>query len=223
MNLAIMQPYLFPYLGYFQLINAVDIFIILDDVNYITRGWINRNKIMVNGAEKYITIPLIQQSQNKLICDHYFYWEDKWRHKILHTIFHAYNKALYYNEIYPMIEFLFENNGHQSLSEFNFHCLKSISDRLDINVSYQQSSKCDPISTKKGGDRIVDLCRKFHTDIYVNAIGGKELYKHEDFNPVNLRFIKRLDNENNLSIIDILMRNGFMKTKELINQYEFIK
>ena len=99
MKLAIMQPYIFPYLGYFQLINSVDTFVILDDVNYITRGWINRNKIMVNGAEKYITIPLEKQSQNKLICDHYFYWDNNWSNKILKTINHAYSKALFYNEI----------------------------------------------------------------------------------------------------------------------------
>ena len=59
--------------------------------------------------------------------------------------------------------------------------------------------------------------------MYINAIGGKELYTQEDFNPIDLRFIKRLDNENNLSIIDILMRNGFDKTKLLMNEYEFIK
>jgi len=223
MKLAIMQPYLFPYLGYFQLINSVDTFIILDDVNYITRGWINRNKIMINGAEKYITIPLEKQSQNKLICDHYFYWDDKWKNKILKSIHHAYGKALFYNEIFPMINFLFENEGHQSLSEFNYQCLKTISDRLEINVKYNFSSKCDSATDKKNSKRIVNLCQKFHTDIYVNAIGGKELYTQKDFYPITLRFIKRLDNENNLSIIDILMRNGFTKTKELIKQYEFIK
>ena len=223
MKLAIMQPYLFPYLGYFQLINSVDTFIILDDVNYITRGWINRNKIMINGAEKYITIPLEKQSQNKLICDQYFYWDDQWKNKILKSIRHAYGKALFYCEIFPMINFLFENKGHQSLSEFNYQCLKTISDRLEINVKYNFSSKCDSATDKKNSKRIVNLCQKFHTDIYVNAIGGKELYTQKDFYPITLRFIKRLDNENNLSIIDILMRNGFTKTKELIKQYELIE
>ena len=223
MKLAIMQPYIFPYLGYFQLINSVNTFVILDDVNYITRGWINRNKIMVNGAEKYITIPLEKQSQNKLICDHYFYWEDNWSNKILKTIHHAYGKALFYNDIIPMLKFLFSNKGHQSLSDFNFQCLKAISDRLDINVVFEFSSKYNSNLSLKGNERIVNLCKKFDATTYINAIGGKELYAHEDFNPINLRFIKRLDNENNLSIIDILMRNGFTKTKELINQYELIE
>ena len=223
MKLAIMQPYIFPYLGYFQLINSVDTFIILDDVNYITRGWINRNKIMVNGAEKYITIPLEKQSQNKLICDHYFYWDDAWSNKILKTIHHAYGKALFYNDIIPMLNFLFSNKGHQSLSEFNFQCLKAISDRLEIDVDFKFSSKCDPNPSLKSSERIIDLCNKFEAKTYINAIGGKELYAHEDFYPINLHFIKRLDNENNLSIIDILMRNGFTKTKDLINEYELVK
>ena len=223
MKLAIMQPYIFPYLGYFQLINSVDTFVILDDVNYITRGWINRNKIMVNGAEKYITIPLEKQSQNKLICDHYFYWDNNWSNKILKTINHAYSKALFYNEIIPILNFLFTDKGHQSLVEFNFQCLKAISDRLEINANFEISSTYDPNPSLKGSERIINLCNKFDAKTYINAIGGKELYAHEDFYPINLRFIKRLDNENNLSIIDILMRNGFTKTKELIKQYELIE
>ena len=96
-----------------------------------------------------------------------------------------------------MINFLFENKGHQSLSEFNYQCLKTISDRLEINVKYNFSSKCDPDTDKKNSKRIVNLCQKFHTDIYVNAIAGKELYTQKDFYPIPLRYIKRLDNENN--------------------------
>ena len=69
MNIAIMQPYFFPYIGYFQLMHRVDKFVVLDDVNYINRGWINRNRLMLNGAAHFFTIPLKSASQNKLICD----------------------------------------------------------------------------------------------------------------------------------------------------------
>ena len=58
MKLAIMQPYLFPYLGYFQLIAAVDKFVFYDDVNFIKNGWINRNRLLISGKVNYITIPL---------------------------------------------------------------------------------------------------------------------------------------------------------------------
>ena len=82
MKVAIMQPYFFPYIGYFQLINAVDKFIIYDDVNYINRGWINRNQVLINGKESYITVPLKDASQNKLIKDITISIETNWQEKM---------------------------------------------------------------------------------------------------------------------------------------------
>ena len=69
MTVAIMQPYLFPYIGYWQLIHAVDTFVIFDDVNYIKKGYINRNNILVNGQKQTFTLELMSASQNKLIND----------------------------------------------------------------------------------------------------------------------------------------------------------
>src|SRR5664280_1787889 len=102
MKLAIMQPYGFPYIGYFQLINAVDKFVILDDVNFIMRGWINRNRILVNGKEYLFSIPLKKASQNKLIfeCD---MAEGKWKVKLLKTIELCYNKSPFYKECFEVI------------------------------------------------------------------------------------------------------------------------
>ena len=101
MKIGINQPYLFPYIGYFQLINAVDKFIIYDDVNYIKGGWINRNRILINNQQHYFTIPLCEASQNKkineinIICD---------KHYLLNMIYYAYKKATYYSKVFPLIE-----------------------------------------------------------------------------------------------------------------------
>ncbi|MEO8664089.1 MAG: WbqC family protein, partial [Ignavibacteria bacterium] len=93
MKLAIMQPYVFPYIGYFQLINAVDKFVLFDDVSFIKKGWINRNRILVNKQEYTFTIPLKKASQNKLIKDIEISEENNWRDKFLKTIEKSYCNA----------------------------------------------------------------------------------------------------------------------------------
>ena len=223
MKIAIMQPYLLPYLGYFQLINSVDKFIFLDDVNFIKSGWINRNKIMVNNEEKYITIPLNKQSQNRLICEHTFYWQGGWVTKFLQTLYYGYHGSPYYDEVLSVVEHLFcFGYGNGNISKFAYECIKTITSHMNLDINFDWSSNYDN-KNKKGKDRLIDICEKNKATMYINAIGGKELYTQENFNPIDLRFIKRLDNENNLSIIDILMRNGFDKTKLLMNKYEVIK
>ena len=93
MRLAIMQPYFMPYIGYLQLMNAVDKFVLYDDVNYINKGWINRNRILVNGQAYLFTIPLKEASQNRLINEIYLSNDPKWKGKLLKTIEQGYKKA----------------------------------------------------------------------------------------------------------------------------------
>ena len=104
MKLAIMQPYFFPYVGYWQLLNAVDRFVVYDDVNYIKGGWINRNRILINGKPSYITIPLNRASPNNLICDLTLQTSPVWRRKMIKSIENTYRKAPYFDEIFPTIE-----------------------------------------------------------------------------------------------------------------------
>ena len=103
MKVGIMQPYFFPYIGYFQLINAVDKFIIYDDVNYINRGWINRNNILVNDAAHLIQVPLIGSSQNKLINEIEIVQDAKWKKKLLKTIHQSYVTVSYTHLTLPTI------------------------------------------------------------------------------------------------------------------------
>src|SRR5688572_17972704 len=104
MKVAIMQPYFAPYIGYFQLIHSVDKFIIYDDVNFIKKGWINRNNILAGGKAQLFTIPLVAASQNKLINELEISGEGNWRHKLKSSIEHSYRKAPQFQHVFPLIE-----------------------------------------------------------------------------------------------------------------------
>ncbi len=217
-----MQPYVFPYLGYFQLYNAVDLFISLEDVNYIKKGWINRNKIMVNDKPSYITFPVKNASQNRLINQHYIDWRGNWPEKMLKTIKHSYGRETYFDEVYPVIEDLFRRQGEDCIAAFAMVALTHLGDLLGIKTETQWSLRYAKDGLK-GQDRLIDICKQSGATTYVNAIGGMEMYDQESFGDIDLRFIQRLDEENNLSIIDILMRRGWDETSKLLNQYELIE
>ena len=191
MRLAIMQPYFFPYIGYWQLINAVDCFIILDDVNYIKRGWISRNRILCDGKEHYIINPVRHRSQNRQICKTDFINDSFYISNIKKTIEYAYRKAPYKNELIELT-----NNSMplsiNSVSEYLTYHIKVIIDYLNIDTRIEVSSKLRNKNTKKGQDGILELCKLCGCDEYVNAIGGKDLYDRDEFkkNKINLRYLK---------------------------------
>jgi hypothetical protein len=104
-KLAIMQPYFFPYIGYFQLVNAVDEFVIYDNIEFTKKGWISRNRILVNGVDTYISLPLKKDSDYLHVKDRYL--ADTWdieRKKMLNRITESYRKAPYFKETYEVIE-----------------------------------------------------------------------------------------------------------------------
>jgi len=222
MKIAIMQPYIFPYMGYFQLYNAVDLFISLEDVNFTKGGWINRNKIMIEGQPSYITFPIRNISQNRYINQHYINWDEPWPRNLLKKIKYAYGKETYFKEVYPEIEILFNRRGEDCVASFAMVVLAHIGDCLGIKTKLEWSLRYVKTGLS-GQDRLIDICKQTKADIYVNAIGGKDLYTADVFKPTKLKFIQRTDNENNLSIIDILMRRGWKETSKLINQYELIE
>lgn len=228
-----MQPYVFPYIGYFQMINAVDVFVFYDDVNYIKNGWINRNKILVNGNEKLFTIPLNNASSFKYIRDTGINTDIAAYKKILTTIEQSYKKAPFYNVIMPLVRSVFSAN-HTSIADFAIHSVEVINNYLGISTILKRSSV--DFKESKGmerADRLVHICNNLGSNEYINAIGGKELYSKEEFasKGIDLKFIKSKSVEykqfNNefvpwLSIIDVLMFNSKEEIYELLNQYELI-
>ncbi|PWK26581.1 WbqC-like protein [Arcicella aurantiaca] len=232
MKLAIMQPYIFPYIGYFQLINAVDKFVIYDDVNFINRGWINRNRILVNGKDSLFTIPLKDASQNKLIDEIDVNWDAAWKNKFLKTIEQSYKKAPFYKEGLEIIEKTF-NVEELNTSNVIFNNLKVICEYLDIKTELVPSSTIYQNTDLKAQERILDICLQEKANHYINPIGGLELYDKAYFESKNLKlnFIKakpvvysQFKNEFVpwLSMIDVLMFNSKEKIQEFLKEYELV-
>lgn len=229
MKLAIMQPYFFPYIGYFQLIAAVDKFIIYDDVNFINRGWINRNNILINGKAGLISVPLSGASQNKRIKDIVPISESKWKHSLLKTIEQNYKKAPQFDVVFPMLQKLI-NADASTISEFNYTGIKSVCEYLGITTSLIPSSEIYANSELKGQYRIMDICKKENVHQYINPTGGMELYDRNIFSQegISLSFIKSelppykqfTDNFTPaLSIIDVLMFCGSDEIKVQLNRF----
>ncbi|MAP80965.1 MAG: hypothetical protein CL526_07730 [Aequorivita sp.] len=234
MKAAIMQPYIFPYLGYFQLIKAVDAFVFYDDVNFIKRGWINRNKILLNNKEKLISFPCIGASQNKLINEVQVDLSDKQYLKLIQTIEQAYNKAPYYKEVYPIIEKVF-NSSAKNIAELAIHSIKIVSEYIGINTEFYVSS--ESFGETKGidkADRLIAISKNLGSNTYINALGGIELYNKAYFKLKNieLHFLKpssapykQHDPINfiaGLSIIDVMMFNSPEEINEMLDNFELV-
>jgi hypothetical protein len=229
MKLAIMQPYLFPYIGYFQLINAVDTFVFYDDVNYIKQGWINRNRILLNNKDHILTLQLIGSSSFKQINE---IGIGNSNSKMIKTIAQAYHKTPFYPDVYPLVENIL-NYSEKNLAKFIQNSLKMISEYLEIKTKFIISSELEKKQNLKGEEKVIHICEILKAKKYINSIGGKELYSKDHFLKENIELLF-LQSESisynqlndvffpNLSIIDVLMHNGKDGTKQLLNNYTLI-
>ncbi len=230
MKVAIMQPYLFPYLGYWQLINAVDIFVIYDDVNYIKGGFINRNYIQINRKPFLFTLSLKKASSNKLINE--IEVGDN-KEKLLKTIKLNYKKAPNFHNIYDLIADIILN-PEKNLSKYVAYSIFKISEYLDIKTKFMFSSEIPKNKSAKGQEKIIEICKILNATVYINSIGGINLYKKEDFKKegILLKFLKPGDikykqwDDNkfipNLSIIDVLMFNKKDEIKDMLTNYTLV-
>ena len=228
MKLAIMQPYFFPYIGYWQLINAVDEFVIFDDVNYIKRGWINRNRILINGEPTFINVQVKKASQNRRINEIELFDQNEDANKITKTIRMAYRKAPFFEEVIPLVEKLLHHPA-ENISEFNSYSIMKIAEYLNLKTTFSFSSTMKKdIEALNAEQRIINICTVKGATRYYNAIGGRDLYHQESFEKqgIVLRFVKpRLDRYNQfcntfiegLSIIDVMMYNGAEKTRLMLD------
>jgi hypothetical protein len=228
MKVAIMQPYFFPYIGYFSLIKVVDLFIFYDDVNYIKGGWVNRNRILINSEAKYLTLNVKNGSPNKLINEIEF---DDNRQKLLKTIEQNYKKAPYFKQVWPLLETNLKLKT-TSLADIAINSVRSVTNYLGMKTKFEISSVSYP-ETKglERSERLKQICRKTHADTYINAIGGIDLYDKNDFlkNHINLQFLKpqllqyKQYKETfipGLSIIDVLMFNSIEDINKMLDQYQ---
>lgn len=227
-----MQPYFIPYIGYWQLMNVVEKYVIYDDVNYINRGWINRNRILVNGEPRYINIPMIGASQNKKINEIEVSHNSKEIAKKLRTIETVYKKAPNFDKIFPMITQIM-NSRENKLSSYIESSLHIICLYLEIKTEFILSSQLNKNSELRGQEKILEICSLLGATEYYNAIGGKELYSTLEFRKrgIELKFIKtdhieysQFNNtfQPNLSIIDVMMFNSKESVKEMLGAYTIV-
>lgn len=231
-RIAVMQPYLLPYIGYFQLMAAVDRFVLLEDVNYINRGWVNRNRILLGGKPHLFTLPLRAASQNRLICEIERVGDPAWARRLLRTLHQAYSKAPHYAQVAPVLERIV---GHDAplLGDYLHHSLLAVREHLGLDTDLVRSRDQQGDAALKGQERILDICRREGAAVYVNAIGGTELYEREAFaaQGVQLRFLKPRPTSYLqwggphlpwLSIVDVLMFNSRATARALLAEADLV-
>ena len=234
MKLGIMQPYFFPYLGYFALIKYTDKWIVFDNVQYIERGWINRNRIInpTKPEDMYISIPLENHHREVLIKDVLVSNNENYKDKILAQIWGAYKKrGNYFNSVYKIVEEVLSLNT-RNLTELNIYALKMITEYLNIPFNYEVFSKMnlniDKVHTPD--EWALNISKSLNADTYVNPPGGMNLFDKEKFekNNINLEFLKvNLKPYNQkkaffidgLSIIDVMMFNSVKEINQMLDDY----
>lgn len=232
MKIGIMQPYFFPYIGYFQLIQAVDQFIVYDNIQYTKKGWINRNRFLQNGKDVFFSIPLKNDSDFLDVKARVISADFK-KDKLLNQISEAYRRAPYFAHTFPLIEQIVHYNDN-NLFRYLYHSIVKTCEYLGITTEIKISSDISIDHSLKNQDKVLALCKVVGASTYVNAIGGMELYSKETFREkgIELKFIKSKPFEYAqfgapfvpwLSIIDVMMFNPFNTVRTCIStNYELI-
>lgn len=218
-----------PYLGYWQLMAAVDKYVVYDDVNYIKGGWVARNNILMNGKPYMFTIMLKGASPNK----HFNEIEigDDF-HKFRRMLANCYGKAPFYKETMEIMESIF-TYPHKDLGRFMLNSFQVVLDYLSVDTELILSSSIDKDNTLKGKEKVLQICRLLKADTYYNAIGGQDLYDIDEFrkNGIELKFLKthftpyqQYKNAfvEGLSMIDVLMFNSKEQVLQLLNDYTLV-
>jgi hypothetical protein len=227
MRLAIMQPYFMPYIGYFQLLDSVDEFVVYDNIEFTKKGWINRNRILVNGKDAYITIPLKNDSDYLTVRERYL--SNTWvadRKKILNRITESYRKSPCFKLAYPLIEkvILFDDFN---LFNFLLNSINLVKEYLEISTPIVTASDIEIDHKLKSQKKVIEICKARNAEIYINSIGGLDLYSREEFKErgIELKFIRsgeiiynQLDYDfiSSLSIIDVMMFNSPSQIKDIL-------
>lgn len=238
MKVAIMQPYFFPYIGYFSLIKNTDLFILFDTVQFIRHGWIDRNRVLKpNNGWQYISVPLSKQSQQTLIKDVVIRSDENWREKILSQLSHYKKKAPFYNETINVVEKAIMIDC-SDITLLNYNVLKIVCEYIEIPFKCEIFSKMDlNIEPANAPDEwALNICKAMgNVSEYWNPQGGVEFFNKSKYEEaqIKLLFLKPTLNfysqrrgeenfENGLSIIDVLMFNSPSEVREMLLQYEIV-
>jgi len=229
MKVAIMQPYFFPYIGYWQLINAVDTFVIYDDVFYIKQGWINRNNFLINGEKKLYTIKLSGAASGRYINSIDVLDDFK---KFCTMLKLNYSKAPYFYDIMNLVQRIIEFD-EPNLSLFLANSIKSLSDFMGIKTKIIMSSTIEKNNELKGEEKVLQICEILGAVQYYNSIGGMSLYDEFKFlqKGIEIKFLEATlspyEQINNkfvpgLSILDVMFFNDLSTIRKILEDYRLV-
>lgn len=233
MTVGIMQPYFFPYIGYWQLISRVDIFIVYDNIQYTKKGWFNRNNILINDKKTLFTIPLKSDSDYLDVKDRFLAVDThKQISKILAQIENSYKKAPYFTEVFPLLREIFLYD-EKNLFNYIYNSIIFICNYLDISTKICVSSTIKIDHSLLSQNRVLALTKALNANKYINPIGGINLYNKDDFHKegIELAFLEsevpkykqfKEQFEPNMSIIDILMFNSKEEISVMLYKFKLI-
>ncbi len=228
-----MQPYFFPYIGYWQLIQAVDTFVVYNNIQFTKKGWFHRNNILLNGGKKLFTLPLKKDSDYLDVQDRKLAPSSETQiNKILRQIQAGYSKASYFSDVYPIIEDIFLFND-KNLFNYILNSIIKVSGFLELDTKIIKSSNIDINHNLKSQEKVIAICKELKADLYVNSIGGKNLYDKSQFasEHIFLKFLKskiptykQFENKfiPSLSIMDIMMFNSKNDIKKMLTEYQLL-
>lgn len=218
-----------PYIGFWQEVNAVDTYVFFDDVNFINRGWINRNNVLVNAKKHMFSIALSNASQNRLINEIDIVDDFS---KFRKTIVMSYKKAPYFEKSMLLIDNILDY-PNRNLARFVGNSIEKVSEYLGIDTKFLYSSEIDKDMSLHRQNKILDICERLKATDYYDSTGAMELYDKPTFklHGMTLSFVKsnitsyrQYNNEfvPGLSIIDVLMFNNIEKIRTMLLNYELI-
>jgi len=236
---AIMQPYLFPYIGYFQLLSAAKFFVFYDDVNYISRGWINRNRILQNGSPLLFSVPMIEPSQNKLILESRCNVTPQWKDKFFKALKYSYGHCSNFSKINELISDVLQC-GEQGIDHLSILSIHAVCSYLDLEFDSYRSSESFSSTLKLGRvERLCQITKSLNSSQYLNLPGGMQIYSQNEFAEYNvsLNFLcpslsyyeqfsknkKSTSFISGLSIIDVLMYCSKPHLLDLLGSYKIVE
>jgi hypothetical protein len=228
-----MQPYFFPYVGYFQLMAACDLFVVFDEAQYINQGWVNRNRILIDGAAQWITMPVAAASHKLPILDREYLFCDRMAIRLPARIAGAYRAAPFFPQTMPLVEDILAF-PQPTVAAFNTNLLRRLATCLGIGTPIMRVSQMVKDDSLTGAEqRVIDICSRLGATTYINPAGGRNLYSRDAFAEygIDLRFLMCMAESYPqlgapyvpfLSIIDVLMFNDVAAVRNMLGQYKLL-
>ena len=218
-QIAVMQPYLFPYIGYYQLAAHVDCFYFLDDVKLNTRGFVSRNSSLLDGTQKKFSLPVQAKSQNKLISEHNYLNPSQELPRLLHRV---YGKSKYYREIEDQLLSHIFMDDSVNLSQINIRSISFLFHYLELPFHFKESSAVPNPYALKSKERIKQICQHHQASYYINLPGGRSLYEHDFFEPIQLFFLETRSPPPHASILDSLFEKEAAQLRAELSNYQTV-